>query len=163
MNNIIDLIFIFGAKYLYLLVIVIAGAWFLIQLKATKKEILLVASSCLVLAFIIFKIAGYLYYNPRPFVVGNFTPLVRHAADNGFPSHHAFLVALISAVVFIFNRRLGIVLWVLAFWVSFSRVYVGVHHIIDVLASIAITIVSVISVCYFRKTWGRFCGFLKKL
>ena len=161
MNNLINLIFIFGAKYLYLLVIVIAGAWFLIQPKATKKEILPVASSCLVVAFIIFKIAGYLYYNPRPFVVGNFIPLVRHAADNGFPSHHAFLVALISAVVFIFNRRLGIVLWALALFVSFSRVYTGVHNLIDVLGSIVIAIVAVALVCFFRKTRGRFWVFKK--
>lgn len=154
MNNIIDSIFIFGAKYLFLFVIAIAFAWFSIQLRPRKKEILIFTCICLPLAFIIFKIAGYLYYNPRPFVAGNFTPLVYHAPDNGFPSHHAFLASIISAVVFVFSRRLGFGLWILALLVSFSRVYVGVHQAIDIVASILISIFSVSTVYFFRKMRG---------
>ncbi|PIQ91110.1 MAG: undecaprenyl-diphosphatase [Candidatus Omnitrophica bacterium CG11_big_fil_rev_8_21_14_0_20_41_12] len=154
MNNIINLILIFGAKYLFLFVVVIALVWFSIQLKPRKKEILFFACICLPLAFIIFKIAGYLYYNPRPFVDSNFIPLVYHAADNGFPSHHTFLVSVISAVVFVFSRRLGFVLWILALLVGFSRVYVGVHHMIDIVASILISILSAGAVYFLRKIRG---------
>ena len=143
MNNIANLIFVFGAKYLYLLVIVIAFAWFLLQPKPRKKEVLIIAGICLPLIFVIFKIAGYLYYNPRPFVLGYFKPLIYHNPDNGFPSHHELLVSAIAAVVFIFSRRTGLVLWILALLVGFSRVYVGVHHMIDIAGSILISIGSV--------------------
>ncbi|MCX5699287.1 MAG: phosphatase PAP2 family protein [Candidatus Omnitrophica bacterium] len=162
MNNLADLVFIFGAKYLYLLVIVIAFAWFLIQPKPRKKEILIIAGICLPLVFVISKIVGYLYYNPRPFVVGHFKPLIYHSADNGFPSHHELLVSAIAAMIFIFSRRIGLVLWILALLVGFSRVYAGVHHLIDIAGSILISIGSVTLVYFFRKSRGRFCFIYKK-
>ncbi len=151
MNNITNLIFIFGAKYLYLFVIVIAFAWFLFQPKPRQREILIVACTCLPLILVIFKIAGYLYYNPRPFVVGHFKPLIYHSADNGFPSHHELLVSAISAIIFVFNRRIGLVLWALALFVGFSRVYAGVHQAIDIAGSILISIGSVVLVCWLRE------------
>ena len=151
MYNITDLIFIFGAKYLYLFVIGIAFIWFLIQPKLRQKEILTVVCVCLPLILIIFKIASYLYYNPRPFVTGNFKPLIGHSAGNGFPSHHELLVSAISAIVFVFNRRISFVLWILALFVGFSRVYVGVHHAVDIAGSILISIGSVALVCYIRE------------
>ncbi len=151
MNNITNLIFIFGAKYLYLFVIGIAFVWFLIQPKAAKKEILIIGCISLPLAFIIFKIAGHLFYNPRPFVVGHFTPLIHHAPGNGFPSHHALLVSFVSAVIFAFSRRTGLILWILAAFVGFSRVYAGLHHMIDIIASMLIAIASVTLVYSFVK------------
>ncbi|MDP2928366.1 MAG: phosphatase PAP2 family protein [Candidatus Omnitrophota bacterium] len=151
MNNIANLIFVVGAKYLYLLVIAIAFVWFLIQPKPMKKEIFIIACICLPLILVIFKIASYLYYNPRPLVIEHFKPLIYHNADNGFPSHHELLVSAISAIIFIFSRRTGFVLWILALFVGFSRVYAGVHHMIDIAGSILISIGSVVLVCRFRE------------
>lgn len=151
MNNITNLIFVFGAKYLYLFVIVIAFVWFLIQAKPKKKEILIITCICLPLILVISKISSYLYYNPRPFVVGHFKPLIYHNAGNGFPSHHELLVSAIAAMIFIFSRRTGFVLWILALFVGFSRVYVGVHHMIDIAGSILISSGSVVLVCRLRE------------
>jgi undecaprenyl-diphosphatase len=151
MNNIVNLVFIFGAKYLYLFVIVIAFIWFLIQSKPRKKEILTIACICLPLILVVSKIASYLYYDPQPFVVGHFKPLIHHNIDNGFPSHHELLVSAIAAMIFIFSRRTGFVLWILALLVGFSRVYAGVHHIVDIAGSILISISSLALVCGLRK------------
>lgn len=148
MNNIIDLIFVWGAEYLYLLVMVIGSIWFLIQPKPRKKEIFIFAGVCLLLILVIFKIASYLYYNPRPFVAEHFKSLVYFKTENSFPSHHTLLVSAIAGIVFIFNRRTGFVLWILALLVGFSRVYVGAHHIIDILGSILISMGSVALVYY---------------
>lgn len=148
MNN---AIFIFGAKYLYLLIVAIVFIWFLFQTNLKKKDILIFASICFLLNIVLAKIASQLYYNPRPFVVGNFTPLIHHIADNGFPSHHALLVSVIAGIVFIFNRGVGLVLGILALYVGFSRVYVGVHHGIDILASILISASSVFLVYLLRE------------
>jgi len=147
----INLIFIFGAKYLYLGIIIIAFIWFLSQNNSRKREILLLSCICLPLIFIVSEIAGRLYYNPQPFVVGNFEPLVPHQADNGFPSHHTLLVSAVSTVVFLFNRRLSLLLWFLTLFVGFSRVYAGVHHIIDVIASIFISIIVITLTHFFWK------------
>jgi len=151
MNDITNLIFIFGAKYLYLVVIIISFIWFFIQPKPRQREILIIALICLPLALIISEIAGRFYYNSRPFVLGHFQPLIPHKADNGFPSHHALLVSVISTIVFLFSRRGGLVLWILALFVGFSRVYAGVHQIIDIQGSILITIISVALACIFVK------------
>jgi len=160
-----DLIFIFGAKYLHLLIILIAAAWFLIQPRARKKEILIIACVAVPLVIIVSRIAGHLYYNPRPFVAGNFEPLIYHKADNGFPSHHALLVFFISTVVFVFSRRAGLLLGVLALFVGFSRVYAGLHHPIDIAGSMLIAIVSVtliyVLVKYLRKLKNSSGGSIK--
>lgn len=153
MNNITNLIFggflVFGAKYLHLLVIVIALVWFLIQPELRKKEILIITCISLPLVLVISEIAGYLYYNPRPFIVGHFEPLIYHKADNGFPSHHALLVFSIATVVFVFSRRTGFVLLLLAFFVGISRVYAGVHHAVDIMGSMLISIIPVTLVYFF--------------
>jgi len=149
MGNILDLFFIFGAKYLYLAVIIAAFIWFLNQSQSRQKEALIIFCICLPLIFIAAQVAGRIYYNPQPFVQGNFTPLIPHKPDNGFPSHHVLLVSAISAIIFIFSKRLGLILWALALLVGISRVYAGVHHVIDITASMLISAILVILVYFF--------------
>jgi len=151
MSEVTNLIFIFGAQYLYLIIIIISFIWFLIQPKSRQKEILIIACICLPLILIIFEIAGNLYYNPRPFVSGHFKPLIPHKADNGFPSHHMLLACVVPAIIFLFDRRTSLILLVLALFVGFSRVYAGVHHIIDIAGSLLISIISVSLGCFFMK------------
>lgn len=139
----VDQIFIFGAKYLYKFIAAIALFWFLRQNNSKKKDILILAVFCLPLEMIISKFASSLYYNPRPFVVGNFTPLIHHLADNGFPSHHTLLVFIITGIVLTFNRAWGSVLLFLSLFVGFSRVYTGLHHPADIFAGILISLGSV--------------------
>jgi len=143
MSNIAGPVFIFGAKYLYLVVIIIFFIWFLVQPRPRQREILIIVCICLPLIFIISEVAGRIYYNPRPFAAGNFQPLIPHKANNGFPSHHALLTFALSAIVFLFSRRLSLVLWALALFVGFSRVYSGVHHMVDIGGSLFISIIPV--------------------
>lgn len=102
----------------------------------------------LLLAYLLALFVCHFYFDPRPFVVNNFTPLIPHAPDNGFPSDHALLVASIAIIGTYINRKLGIVLWILAVLVGIGRVYVGVHHAIDVVGSFLIAILAT-SVVYF--------------
>ncbi|MDO8661851.1 MAG: phosphatase PAP2 family protein [Candidatus Omnitrophota bacterium] len=151
MTEIANLIFIFGAKYLYLIVMIISFIWFLSQPKPRRREILMITCICLPLMLIIFGIASHLYYNPRPFVLGHFQPLIAHKADNGFPSHHMLLTSAIAAIIFVFDRRTSLILWVLALLAGFSRVYAGVHHTIDITGSLLIAIISVSLAWFFVK------------
>ncbi len=151
MSNIANLIFIFGAKYLYLIIIIISFIWFLLQPKSRQREILIIILISLPLVLIISEIASRLYYNSRPFVLGHFQPLIPHQANNGFPSHHALLVSVIATIILLFSRRTGLGLWILALFVGFSRVYAGLHHIIDILGGILIAVISVALACIFAK------------
>ena len=130
-----ELLVIFGAKYFIFLMIAIT-AWVIFRLPVTKRRAWLTwAAPSFILMFLVSRVASWLYVNPRPFVEGGFTPLVSHAADNGFPSDHALLAGALAVFVWPHDRRLSIILAILAVLVGASRVYAGVHHVIDIVAS----------------------------
>ncbi len=139
--NLFDHIFILGAKYLYLLILGIAAIFFFKQPRDVQKKMAVYGLIALPIMYIGLKIAGYLYYDPRPFVVGHFIPLVPHIPDNGFPSDHTILSAAVAMIVLPFSRRWASVLWVLTLGVAVSRVYVGIHHPTDIIASILIAVI----------------------
>lgn len=118
-----------------------------------KKQLTFIVL-CLFLSFALSRIAGSLYYNPRPFMVSGVEPLVPHAADNGFPSDHTLLLATLAAIVFYYDKKHSVVLWIAAIAVGFFRVYAGIHHPLDIIGSIVISIVSVlIAHAIIHKLW----------
>ncbi len=135
-------LFIFGAEYLIFISLLIAGIYFLKQPWHQKKAIFIIGLLTLLLIGIMGFLANQAFKNPRPFVTGHFTPLIPHDADNGFPSDHVLLAAGIAAIVFLFNSKTGIVLGLIAALIGISRVYVGVHHTLDVVCSYLIAIIS---------------------
>ena len=135
-----DLLIIFGAKYLFLAIPAGALFIFLRQPASERRRLLFLGATALPVIYVIAKIAGSLYYDPRPFVQTNFIPLVPHGPDNGFPSEHTLFGAAISAVVWMSGRKTGAVLWALTALVGISRVLAGVHHMVDIFGSIAISV-----------------------
>ena len=131
----LDLLAILCAKYLIMLSLVLAGISFLKLSKQEKRSMLIFAAIALPLIYLTALAAGHFYSNPRPFVVGHFVPLIPHGDDNGFPSDHALLASAIAAIWTIYRRHTGLVLWVTALLVGIGRVYVGVHHPIDIIGS----------------------------
>jgi undecaprenyl-diphosphatase len=136
-----DTLFIFGAQYVFILSLIIGFFHFIRSDKNTRKHIFLIALIVLPLAFISAKTANYFFINPRPFVVGGFEPLIPHAPDNGFPSDHTLLLSALAAIWTFVDRRTALVLWGITLFVGISRVYAGVHHVLDIVASILISIV----------------------
>ena len=145
-----NLLIIFGAKYLVFVIILIAAVYAYGLPSEKRKELLIFALFSLPLAYVVAKIASALYFNPRPFVVGNFSPLIAHAADNGFPSDHTLLSAAVATAVYFFYRKLGIWLLSLSVLVGLSRVAAGVHHLLDIFASVIIAFVTGMIVWKFR-------------
>ncbi|MHB1163156.1 MAG: phosphatase PAP2 family protein [Minisyncoccota bacterium] len=145
---------IFIASYLYLASIVLFAGYFFSAEKALRRRILLVSFFALPLSYLSGLAAGLLYYDPRPFAVLHITPLIPHAADNGFPSDHALLMGTLAAIVTVFNRRLGAALWVLAILVGTARVLAAIHHPLDILASFAIAIAATLIVVTLLKRKG---------
>ncbi len=139
-----DSLIVFGASYLYILSGLVAGIFFLVQPRPSQKRLVILGILSAAIAGLLAFVAGKLYVDPRPFVAGNFVPLVPHAADNGFPSDHSLLVGLIAALVFAFDKRVGTILWIVAIAVGTSRVLAGVHHPVDVFGSFLISIAAVV-------------------
>lgn len=145
-------IFIFGAKYLFVLAGTIALIWFWRLPKEKKKEVIIFGIIALPVIYIVSKIGAWFYFDPRPFVVGHATPLIPHDPDNGFPSDHVLLVSAIASIIFPFSKKVSAYVWAIAVLVGISRVYVGIHHSIDVVGSLMISIVvSVIVFFIFNK------------
>lgn len=136
-----DQIFVFGAKYLIFILAALALYWFLRMTRDEQRKMAIFGCVSLPLTYIIGFVASLLYYNPRPFVTGGFTPLIAHVENNGFPSDHALAAFALAAVFFAFNKKRASMLFVLAAIVAFSRVIVGVHHYLDIEASLIFAII----------------------
>ena len=129
---------IFGAKYLFIVEIVLIAVYFFLQKRDKQKSIIILSIIFLPLTYILSKVLASLYSDPRPFIVNHFTPLISSSTDNGFPSDHTLLASAIASILFVNNKKLGVVAWIVAILVGVSRVLTGVHHIVDILGSMFI-------------------------
>ncbi len=141
------LLVILCGKYLIYISVTISLIYLFLQSKDVKKKILLMTAVTFPAAFVIAKVIGNFYYSTRPFVASNFTPLISHAPDNGFPSDHALLSFTLASVIFIFNKKVGGVLFLFGIIISASRVYAGIHSPIDILGAAVVGIL-VSFICY---------------
>ncbi len=135
-----NILIIIGAKYLIFFLLLVALGHFLSLSRQKKKRMVIFSLVALPLIYLAAKVAGHFYFDPRPFVVGHFQPLLPHEPDNGFPSDHALLASAVSMIIFFSDKKLGLSLWVLAALVGLSRVLAGVHHPVDILGSMVISV-----------------------
>ncbi len=136
----IDRLALFAANYLYLVQLLVALVWFLRQPRVRQAQIIAFGVVFLPLVVLVAEGIGLFYHDPRPFVVGHFTPLIPHSPDNGFPSDHSLLTSAVATLVAYFDLPLGLLLWVLAAGVGAARVYAGIHHPIDVLGAFGFSV-----------------------
>ena len=118
--------------------------WILIALilmmkKETKKsgKVMLVA---LAAGFLIGNVVMKpLFMRERPpWIRPEVQLLVRCPSNFSFPSGHALTSAVCANVLLIRERKLGIICWVLALLIGFTRLYLYVHFPSDVLAGFMI-------------------------
>lgn len=147
-----DTLIILCAKYVIWVVVLLGLAFF--ALAPEKRRLAVFAALSLALAYGVGKLAGLLWYDPRPFVSDGIAPLIAHAADNGFPSDHMLLGATIASIVYARSRAWGLALWALALMVGIARVLSGIHRLVDLAGSIAIAIIVVVAVDYaLKRLW----------
>lgn len=86
------------------------------------------------LALALGQLLGSLFPESRPFVTDHFTPLVAHAADGSFPSDHLLVLGALVGGCLMASRPLAVAAALMALLVAAARVYVGIHHPVDVIA-----------------------------
>ena len=152
-----DTLIIFTAKYLIWIEVAVFVGYFFLARRRTKRKLLLLSVISLPLAYVVGWLAGILYYNPLPFVESGTAPLFAHVANNGFPSDHVLFAATLAMLVLFFDRRLGVVLWILALSIGGARVVAQVHHSVDIIgaAAIAASTVWLLRLCVQRRLWYR--------
>lgn len=151
-----ETLIIFCAKYIFVLSPLISVYIYYKAPSEIKRSILKLAIVTLSMAFILGSAARQVWFNPRPFVVEGFSPLIFHLPDNGFPSDHVLLLASLASVIFFMDRRRSWSLWLIAFLVGGARVAAGVHHMTDILGSIVIALASTaLAHAIIQKLWNK--------
>ncbi|MFH1087699.1 MAG: phosphatase PAP2 family protein [Chloroflexota bacterium] len=131
------------AQYLVVIVGLIAVAAAVLSERAVRNSIIKLAVLSFAIAFLISFVAGTVYYDARPFVVENIEPLVPHQPDNGFPSHHTLGAMVAAATIFVYRRRLGVLLSMLGVLAGIARIVAGLHYPVDIAGSILIAVIAV--------------------
>jgi undecaprenyl-diphosphatase len=138
-----DTLIVYGAKYLFAVVLLGAVSPLIWLSKQGRIRFLVSAVIAGIIAVALTKGSGAVYVDPRPFTEG-VRSLISHEADNGFPSDHTVLSFTAAMLAFAASRRLGVVLLALALVVGACRVLSGVHHPIDAIAGAAFGLIAAV-------------------
>ncbi len=140
MSNILNIVIIFIAKDLVFVALIVA-VWVFLKLSTLeRKRMFVFAVIALPTTYLVAKLLSLVFYDPRPFVMGHFVPLISHNADNGFPSDHMLILSAVASVIYAFRKKIGWIFFMVAVMVGVARVLVGVHHAEDILGSLIIAI-----------------------
>jgi undecaprenyl-diphosphatase len=135
-------------EYFYLVSIALAILYWLRCPRSSKAPL----GATLVLggaiAFALDVVGGKVFYDTRPFVTEHVTPIIPHAADNGFPSDHAMLTFFLAFAIYAYSRRLAAVLFVNAVLVSWARVAAHIHSLLDIAGGLVFGLVGALVAHY---------------
>lgn len=134
---------VFIAQYLFLVPIVVLGVLFIRSGKSERVYLTAVATVAVAIAFLLAKLGNHFILDPRPFVRDGIASLFQSSTDNGFPSDHTLVAAIATLIVLYLRRTWGLVLLAVTLLIGWARVYSGVHHLLDVVGSIAIAGIAV--------------------
>jgi len=102
--------------------------------RGQNQRAVLQALIALFIANIILKLCNLVYFRPRPFVDHQVNLLFYRPTDSSFPSNAATVGFSLAIAVWLTNRRPGALLLVLATLFGLSRIYCGIHYLLDVVA-----------------------------
>lgn len=143
-----DSVIIFCAKYLFVFVIIGWGVVWLRVDREAKKRLLVATIIGGGVAFVLSRIAGHLYYDPRPFVTEHVKPLIPHGPDNGFPSDHALLTGMLTAITYFYSKKIASLMLVLTLAVGIARILAKVHSPLDIAGGWVFGTIGAAAGCY---------------
>jgi undecaprenyl-diphosphatase len=129
----IDLLMILiSNKIRYVFIFVLIFMWFR---NDSYKKVSCNAVKSTGITLLIHTLIKLFYFKPRPFVNKRVGILIPSKMDSTFPSKHTLLVFAISTSIFLYDRVLGSVMWILSVLTGFSRIWVGHHYPSDIIGS----------------------------
>lgn len=142
-NVCLDGLAIFFAENFQYFVVLLLVLFLAVNYRKYLKMIISAILAAIFSRFIIAEIIRFIFPRSRPFVDNNVNLLVSHnPSESSFPSGHASFFFALAAVVYFYNKKLGVAFFVFAFLISISRVFVGIHWPSDILAGAIVGIFS---------------------
>ncbi|HEU5035449.1 MAG TPA: phosphatase PAP2 family protein [Nocardioides sp.] len=117
------------------------GSWLLTRRDGDPRRVAaaLWAPAGMMLAIGLNQVVAAIVAEPRPYTaMPGVLVLVSRSTDPSFPSDHAVMAGAVAAGVLLAHRRLGLVAVALAALMAATRVYVGAHFPLDVVAGLAL-------------------------
>ncbi|HET7900612.1 MAG TPA: phosphatase PAP2 family protein [Candidatus Nanopelagicales bacterium] len=119
--------------------LMLAGWWIARRRSSLTMAAALLAPVATLVAFAVQQVVVSLVSEQRPYaVLPDVLVLIDRTTDPSFPSDHACIVGAVAAALFLVDRRLGWIASVLAVLMAITRVYVGAHWPLDVVAGLAL-------------------------
>jgi len=146
----VDYLGIFFAKYLVYLMLVLLV---LLTIRSRLHWRIIVASlGSAVIARGVTGVIRLIHFRERPFNFDHVNLIISKSSEASFPSGHASFAFGLATIVFLHNRKLGVVFLVMASLVSLGRVFVGIHWPLDVLGG---AFVGIITGCLVNKVFKK--------
>lgn len=132
---------VFAVYLVYAVVVILVFYWFVNKDKLAARAAVVHAFFSFVLAkLIITEAIRLVWHRPRPFETCGVVELFNKGSEPSFPSGHASAMFAISMSVYLYNKKLGGMLFAGAAIISISRVISGVHYPFDIAAGVVIGI-----------------------
>lgn len=77
----------------------------------------------------------------RPFIILQLTPIL-NISGFSFPSTHSLISFCCATIIFSFNKKLGYYIYILAFLIAISRLFLCVHYFTDIFIGSIIGIIT---------------------
>ena len=132
--NWLDQLMIFSADKLGYALVAVVLAFVLINKNKYRDMAIVALSSAVVARFSFVALIRLFYYHPRPFLIlQDVKQLMNHEIESSFPSGHAAFYFALATGVYLYNKKLGRLYFVLAGLMGFARIFVSVHWPLDIL------------------------------
>lgn len=140
-NSVMDLIMVcitYSIEYGAMAILVFIVMMCIKKMRKTGFAVIGATLSVLLFGELILK---HIVCRPRPFVINGAIELIIKAPSGfSFPSSHTATCFAMATAIYLFHKRLGIIAYIYAALVAFSRMYLYVHYPSDVIGGIALGI-----------------------
>jgi undecaprenyl-diphosphatase len=138
----LDGLAIFFARYFEYFLLFFLLLFLIKNFRKYWAMVLLALASAGVARFGVASLIRHFWHRNRPFIDSHVNLLFSYPNEASFPSGHATFYFALATVVFLRNKKAGILFYLAAFLICLGRIFVGIHWPSDILIGALVGIFS---------------------